>query len=106
MIAVVNRPQVINITSTSQEIVVVNRPQTVNVKLTIPIANFTPFTFTATQGQTIFTLTTTPLAVTSLYINGAGQNQAGGDFSVSGLNITLSQGVNSGDTVYGVIQIQ
>ena len=67
--------------------------------------NFIPFTFTATQGQTVFKfLPGTPLAIW-VFITGAGQNQAAGDFSVNGNVLTLSQGVNAGDTVYGVVQL-
>lgn len=67
--------------------------------------NFIPFTFTAIQGQKIFSpLPGTPLAIW-VFITGSGQNQAGGDFTVSGNVLTLSQGVNAGDTVYGLVQL-
>lgn len=74
--------------------------------LTMPIFAFLPFTFTCTsQGQKTFgPLPSTPVTVW-LYINGAGQNLEGGDFSISGNNIITSQGCNIGDTIYGVIQL-
>jgi len=106
-IAVINRPQVINVTSTSQEVVAINRPQIINVSTIVPIANFLSFSFTAiSANQTVFTpLPGTPIAVIALYINGTAQNQVAGDFTVNGTTIILSSGVDIGDKVYGIIQI-
>lgn len=78
--------------------------------LTIQIGNFSmqnflPFTFTATQGQQVFgPLPGSPIAIW-VFITGAAQNQAAGDFTLNGNMLTLSQGVNLGDTIYGVVQI-
>lgn len=73
------------------------------------IPRFKPYSFTATeQGQTVFgNLPALPIAVITLAITGALQNPLANtpDFTVTGLQITLSQGVNIGDTIYGVIQI-
>lgn len=69
------------------------------------------FFFVATEGQTIFTLTSgTPRVsgVFDLYINGAGQSASKTptpDFIVSGNTITLSEGVSEGDAVYGFYEL-
>lgn len=64
---------------------------------------FVPFTFTATDGQTEFTLPSTPygdgLFICS--INGSPQDQEGGDFSVATNILTLAEGVDLNDKVYG-----
>jgi hypothetical protein len=66
------------------------------------------FTFTATvHGQTVFGpifLNDAPSAVVG--VNGTMQNAMTGDFSITGgLYITLSEGVDLGDVVYGSIWI-
>jgi hypothetical protein len=88
--------------------IVITRPQEV-VEITVerrmyPI-NFRDFTFTATQGQTVFTLPSTPVdPMILVWINGVGQNMAAGDYTVSGKTITLSEGVDAGDKIFGVYQ--
>lgn len=71
--------------------------------------SFLPYSFIATEdNQTVFTpLPATPLAIITLAITGTLQNELGTipDFTVSGLTITLSQGVAAGNTVYGIIQV-
>jgi len=71
------------------------------------VSNILPFTFTCTTpGQTIFgPLPSSPTAVICLFITGAGQNQLAGDYTIQGLNIVLSSGVNIGDTVYGAYEV-
>jgi hypothetical protein len=66
-------------------------------------ASLAPFYFTATSGQRVFTLASTPLAgVLLLAIYGVAQSQAAGDFTVVGANITLSQSLAGGTPVFGV----
>lgn len=64
------------------------------------------FSFTATQGQTVFELPSDAKAngLINVVINGTMQNQAGGDFTIEGNILTLSEGVDAGDTVYGLYQ--
>ena len=77
----------------------------ITIKANFSVQNMIPFTFTAIQGQKVFSpLPGTPLSIW-VFITGAGQNQAAGDFTVSGNVLTLSQGVNAGDTVYGLVQL-
>jgi hypothetical protein len=67
------------------------------------LTSLTPFFFTATQGQMQFTLSATPsVGIILLAINGAAQNQAKGDFTLSGAVITLNAGVDINDEVFGV----
>lgn len=67
-------------------------------------AKFNSFYFVATEdGQTEFTFDTPPVSVILLAINGAAQNV--NDFTVEDRLLTLSEGVDAGDHVYGVIQI-
>lgn len=84
----------------------VKRPNTVQFNV-FNFAKFMPFSFIATQdGQTDFTLPATPVNMMLVAINGATQNGAKTppDFTVSGTTLTLSDGVDAGDAVYGVIQ--
>lgn len=68
------------------------------------MTRFAHFDFTATEGQTEFTLDTKPVQMVALYINGTPQNIEAGDYSLSAKVITLSEGVESGDHVFGVYQ--
>lgn len=85
--------------------VVISQPQ-ITITGNLTMQTFEAFSFTCTiQGQTVFgPLPIMPQAIW-LYINGIAQNQTNGDFTLNGATITLSQGVNAGDTIYGVIQI-
>ena len=66
---------------------------------------FKDFTFTATEGQTVFTLSTTPVSpMILIWVNGTGQDLAAGDYSIVGKVITLSEGLNAGDKLFGVYQ--
>ena len=67
------------------------------------MTRFIDFSFVATQGQTIFVLEDTPIKVW-LFINGVYQSQEKGDFSVSGKNITMAEGLDSGDNLCGIYQ--
>lgn len=64
------------------------------------------FTFTATAGQTVFTLPSTPFSggLFVMSINGSPQDKAGGDFTVVTNILTLDQGVDLNDTVYGLYE--
>ena len=89
------------------DITVVRRPVIVRVTNNAPIQwspSFVPFSFVATEGQTIFTLDVTPGAVLALAIDGVMQNQDAGDFTVAGAVITLSSPVSVGTTVFGMYQ--
>lgn len=74
---------------------------------TNPVFNdFIPFFFTAKQGQSVFTLPNIALA-TWVFINGIAQSQAKTptpDFTINDNILTLSQGVDAGDIVFGMIQ--
>ena len=73
-----------------------------------PINNFLPFYFEATQGQTVFMLPAVALSCQLCAINGTAQSQAKTptpDFTINENILTLSEGVDEGDTVFGVIQI-
>lgn len=96
-ITIVHRPRIIG---------VINRPQIIEVEVHGPSAvNFVPFYFVAEQDQVEFTLALTPIALILLAINGEEKIQADGDFTVSKNKITLSEGINEGDRVFGVYQI-
>lgn len=73
---------------------------TVNITMNV---TFVPFYFVATEGQTVFTLASGPMTngMLLLAINGIVQSQAKGDFTVSGVTVTLSEGVNAGDIIGG-----
>jgi hypothetical protein len=74
-------------------------------RIMLPSIVFKDFTFTATEGQTVFTLASAPASPMILvWINGVGQNLAAGDYTIVGTTLTLSSGVNAGDTVFGVYQ--
>ena len=67
------------------------------------IGALTPFYFNASAGQSIFVLASVPaLGIILLAINGVAQSQAGGDYTLIGKTITLSQGVDLDDEVFGV----
>lgn len=98
----------ITVIQNNQPIQVIQRIQEINVCAQNPIAQFIPFFVTATvNNQTIFTLPAVALSIW-VAINGTEQSQAKtpvADFSVSENILTLSQGVDSGDTVFGMIQV-
>lgn len=64
------------------------------------------FTFTATQGQTVFTLPSTPVTdgLFIVSINAGPQDQEDGDFTVVGTTLTLAEGVDLNDKVYGLYE--
>lgn len=66
-----------------------------------------PFSFTATVlGQTIFGPVTIPGIIGFISIEGALQNPVSGtDFTLSGINITLTEGVPVGTVISGVLDI-
>lgn len=82
----------------------------INVSLSnfFPITDkFVNFSFTATEGQTEFTLDsavrTNGLII--VIINGTQQNQAAGDFTVDGAVITMDEGLPEGAKLYGAYSI-
>lgn len=98
----------ITIIQNNQPIQIIQRIQEINVCAQNPVAQFIPFFVTATiQGQTIFNLPAIALSIW-VAINGTEQSQAKTptpDFTVSENVLTLSSGVDIGDTVFGMIQI-
>ena len=70
--------------------------------------NIVPFTFTATAGQTAFTLPSTPVVggIFIVSINAGPQDQAGGDFTIATNILTLAEGVDLNDKVYGFYEAQ
>lgn len=78
---------------------------TYSVAVTYPAAaipTFVPFKFTATQGQSVFTLSSVPNFILLLTINGVSQSQSNGDFTVAGTVITLNGTLNTGDLLAGI----
>ena len=61
-------------------------------------ATFTEKAFTATQGQTVFTDTTTLPTYVQVFVNGI-KIRPSSDFSKSGASITLSSGATAGDEI-------
>jgi hypothetical protein len=84
--------------------VVIKQSQVVAQVVLYPsIPNFLPFLLTAaTDGQTVFTLPGTPVAILLLAIQGVVQSQLAGDFTFSGTTLTLSSGVDAGTLIAGV----
>ena len=107
-IQVLKSPEVISVKQSSDSIKVLQGVQMINVYSSSRPANLMPFSFTATeQDQTVFgNLPAYPVNIVTLAITGTLQNPAATmpDFTWDGLVVTLSQGVNVGDTVYGMIQ--
>lgn len=101
-------PSSIYISQESSDIKIIQVVETINVCANNPIFNnFIPFFFTATQDQISFTLPGISLAIW-VAINGTSQSQAKSptpDFTVVGNILTLSDGVDEGDTVFGMMQI-
>ena len=66
------------------------------------------FSFTATQGQTEFILPSlykvSGMAVVA--INGTTQNQDDGDFTITGAILELNTGIDAGDKVFGIYEVQ
>jgi hypothetical protein len=86
---------------------IIQQIQEIKVCAQNPVSQFTPFFLTATiEGQTAFTLPVIPLAIW-VAINGTEQSQAKTptpDFTVAETTLTLSSGIDIGDTVFGMIQ--
>lgn len=61
------------------------------------------FSFTATNGQTVFTLPSTPVTdgLFIAIINGSPQDREGGDYTVSGTTLTFDEALDTNDKVYG-----
>lgn len=107
-IQILQNPDSIDIKQCPTNIQIFQGVQMVNVCSQSRQAQFLPFSFTATiPGQTQFgNLPAYPVSIVSLAITGTMQDPGGNtpDYTVNGLVITLSSGVNVGDTVYGMMQ--
>jgi len=70
------------------------------------VSNSIAFQATATtNNQTVFIIPYTFSTILCLFIMGVGQNILGGDYTINGNQITLSQGVPAGYVIFGVGQI-
>lgn len=88
---------------------IIKNCQTIRVISPRPTAfRVQPFSFTATIGQTEFTLPVAPASggLFLVSINGTPQDQEGGDFSVSGLTLTFAEPLDTNDKVYGFYEKQ
>lgn len=98
----------IDIKQSSKNLQVFQTIQKISVCAQNPISNFIAFYFLAIQDQTVFTLPAIALSCQLCAINGTSQSQAKTptpDFIITDNILTLSEGVDEGDTVFGVIQI-
>ena len=64
------------------------------------LMNYRTFFFVATQGQTVFSIGFIPQVL--LYISVNGVLESVNDYTISGQNITMSQGLNYGDNFFGL----
>lgn len=107
-IQILNNPNTIDLNICPVNIQIIPQIQVINVCAQNPILNnFVPFFFTATENQNVFILPHIS-AASWIFINGTAQSQSKTptpDYSVSGNTLTLSQGVDAGDIVFGMIQI-
>lgn len=101
-----NRPVIVQ--QPKDKIVVQQTVQNIRVCAQNPVSNFVPFFLTATvDGQVNFTLPFLPLSIW-VAINGTAQAQAKTptpDFTINGLVLTFSDGLDQGDIVFGMIQV-
>lgn len=107
-ITIIQNSQAINVFQENKPIQINQIIEVIEVCAQNPIAQFLPFFLTATMdGQTVFTLPVLPLSIW-VAINGTEQSQAKtpvADFIVSERTLTLSEGIDNGDTVFGMIQV-
>lgn len=104
-ITIIQDARPITIIQDASPVTVLQTIEVIQVCAQNPVAQFLPFYFVATQGQTTFTLPAIALSMILVAINGTSQSEAGGDFTVNETVLTLDAGVDSGDLVFGVIQI-
>jgi len=105
MKVIVKRPTITNVTQASSAVSVVKRPTIVKfvvqsaniIKTLVPLE----FSFTATQDQTVFTLPYNVDNIIYVAKNRGILSQDLGDFTVSAKTITLAQGADEGDSIYG-----
>lgn len=70
---------------------------------TSTLLTFIPFAITASvDGQTIFTLPSSPNSVLVTAIQGVLQSQAAGDFTIENDKLILTEGVDSGTLIAGI----
>lgn len=105
-VSVIHRTEQVNV-SNGNPVVIQKNVSSLKIPgptLTIIPFSFVPFFFTATDGQTQFTLPSTPMTngVIVVAINGIFQSEPKGDFSISGAILTLSDPLDSGDVLTGV----
>lgn len=97
----------ITIIQDQNPITILQTVEVINMCASNPVSNFIPFWFSATQGQTVFTLPAISLAAW-VAINGTSQSSAKlptADFTINENVLTLSSGMDAGDTVFGMIQV-
>lgn len=101
-------PEVVNLIQSTEPITLIQQLEVIQVCAQNPVAQFIPFYFSAVQDQTVFTLPAVALSCQLCAINGTSQSQAKTptpDFTITDNILTLSEGVDLGDLVFGVIQI-
>ena len=106
-ITVIQDTQPIVVLQNSNAIQVMQVNEVIHMCAQNPVSQFLPFYFVATQGQTVFTLPAIALAAW-VAINGTEQSAAKTptpDFTIDETTLTLSSGVDAGDTVFGMIQV-
>lgn len=107
-IQILQNPDNIDIKQSPKNIQIFQGVQMVNVCSQSRPASLVPFSFTATEdGQTTFgPWPAIPVNVVTLAITGTLQDPAGTvpDYTWNSGGVTLSQGVNAGNTIYGMIQ--
>ena len=106
-VTVIKRTVVVR--QTSRPATVIRHPNLVRVTAQVPILHkqiFTPFSFVALQGQSIFTLPSYALAngMVFLSINGTMQDPVAGDYSINGNALIIGAALDAGDHVYGMYE--
>ncbi len=89
----------------SEPVYIVKRPNVVQFNV-MNFARFLPFNFIVTENdQELFTFPASALAAW-VYVNGTAQNGDKDipDFTIDGVNLLMSAGLEVGDNVYGMIQ--
>ena len=107
-ITLIQNDKPIVIQQAPEAITLIQELEVIEVCAQNPVAQFLPFYFDAIQDQTVFTLPAIALSVPLCAINGTAQSQAKTptpDFTVVDNVLTLSEGVDAGDLVFGVIQV-
>ena len=108
-IQVLKNPDSIDVKQYPTNIQIVQGVQMVRVCSQSTVPSFQGYSFTAAvDGQAVFgPLPSSVVTIVTLAITGTMQDPAGNtpDYTRSGLNIILSEGIAAGNTVYGMIQV-